>query len=163
MERTLNLLRCRFPHLSYTESNTFYWSPETKEIFYATNAAGNSATWSLLHETSHGLLEHRAYRTDLELLQLEMVAWERAKVLAAELSLPIDDTHIQDCLDTYRDWLHARSACPGCGSQTLQQPNFCYKCYNCHAAWKVTPSRFCRTYRSLKDEEEQYIAADLKS
>lgn len=148
MEHTVSLLQKRFPQLSYSESNTFYWSPETKQVFYSPQIKDASSVWSLLHETSHGLLEHCSYRTDLELLRLEMAAWERAKELAAELNIKIDNGHIEDCLDTYRDWLYARSTCPRCGNQSLQQPKFRYKCYNCHTMWKVTPSRFCRTYRN---------------
>jgi hypothetical protein len=61
----------------------------------------------------------------------------------------IDEEHIQNCLDTYRDWLHKRSTCPRCDSHGLQTSEQ-YKCYNCRAVWRVGNERFCRAYRSLQ-------------
>lgn len=108
--------------------------------------------WSLLHETGHALLDHTSYKADFELLRLEVEAWERAKLLAADLDVAIDEDHIQDCLDTYRDWLFKRSICPQCNTKCLQQGDFVhYRCFNCHTVWRVSSSRFCRAYRSTKN------------
>ena len=151
MEHTIKVLLARFPHLKYKEGSVFCWSPETKQIIYTTKSKEPSPVWSLLHETSHALLEHTGYKTDFELLRLEVAAWEEAKKLASELGLSINEDHIQDCLDTYRDWLYARSICPYCNNKSLQQENLRhYYCFNCHAVWKVTTSRFCRAYRSMQ-------------
>ena len=144
-------LQAKFPHFSYRPGKSFSWSPETKEIFYDDNKPDVSRAWSLLHETGHALLEHNYYDADLELIKLEIAAWEKAKEIAADMGITIDEDHIQDCLDTYRDWLYERSVCPRCNNKSLQQENIeHYQCFNCHMLWKVTPSRFCRTYRSTK-------------
>lgn len=144
-------LQQRFPHLSYRPGKSFSWSPETKEIFYDTSKPAASRTWSLLHETGHALLEHNCYTADLELIRLEIAAWEKAKLIAQDLDIVIDEDHIQDCLDTYRDWLYQRSVCPRCNNKSLQQEDVShYQCFNCHMVWKVTPSRFCRAYRSTQ-------------
>ena len=151
MEQTLSQLKVRFPNLIFRKGAVFCWSPETQEIVY--NPAGDEQTapWSLLHETSHALLNHTTYGTDFELLRLELTAWERAKELAYELAITIDENHIQDCLDTYRDWIYSRSICPRCGAKSLQQSDLKrYYCFNCHEVWQVTPSRFCRAYRATK-------------
>lgn len=154
MDQTLNTLRQRFPQISFREGTTFFWSPETKEVHYDPSAASENGTWSLLHETSHALLEHISYKTDFELVRMEVLAWEKAKKLAAELGVVIDEDHIQDCLDSYRDWLYSRSICPRCANKSLQQADLRhYRCFNCHEAWQVTPSRFCRAYRATKRAE----------
>jgi hypothetical protein len=104
-----------------------------------------------LHETGHALLGHTSYQADFELVRLEAAAWERAKSLALSLDMTIDEGHIQNCLDTYRDWLHKRSLCPSCGTQSLQQGDFVhYRCHNCHTKWRVGTDRFCRAYRQTK-------------
>lgn len=151
MDRTLKQLKARFPNLVFSEGKTFYWSPETREVVYNPAGGKRTASWSLLHEASHALLNHTTYSTDFELLRLELAAWEYAKELAKDMRISIDENHVQDCLDSYRDWIYARSICPRCGSKSLQQNDLRrYYCFNCHEVWQVTPSRFCRAYRATK-------------
>jgi hypothetical protein len=145
-------LQASFPDLHFTPGPQFSWSPETGEIFYKAASTGKTAAWSLLHETGHALLGHQNYQADFELIRLEIAAWERARQLAADLKLTIDEGHIQDCLDTYRDWLYKRSICPDCRTKCLQQGDFVhYRCFNCHKVWRVSSSRFARAYRSTKN------------
>lgn len=152
MEALLAKLQAEFPGLRFRAGRQFYWSPETSEIFYEAKAHGKQATWSLLHETGHALLKHTSYQADFELLRLEVAAWERARHLGRNLCIAIDEDHIQNSLDTYRDWLYKRSICPNCTTKCLQQGDFVhYRCFNCHTTWKVTASRFCRAYRRSKD------------
>jgi NADH pyrophosphatase NudC (nudix superfamily) len=165
MQELIDTLAAKFPKLRFTPGQQFYWSPETGEIFYEAKARGKQATWSLLHETGHALSGHISYQADFELLRLEIDAWERARQIAAELGVTIDEDHIQNSLDTYRDWLHKRSICPSCGTKCLQQGDFVhYRCFNCHIVWKVTASRFCRAYRRRKDVPQPaslHLATDL--
>ena len=149
MKELISALKKRFPELKFLAGKQFSWSPETSEIFYIRGAKDEQSQWSLLHETGHALLGHTAYKSDFELLQLEVAAWEKAKELARLLDIKINNDHIEDCLDTYRDWLHKRSICPNCHTQCLQEDNFThYRCHNCHTRWKVSKNRFCRAYRS---------------
>ncbi|HVV25769.1 MAG TPA: hypothetical protein VHC21_01945 [Candidatus Saccharimonadales bacterium] len=148
MQALLKTLGERFPELRFRAGEQFSWSPDTGEIMYKAAAAGQKARWSLLHETGHALLGHHAYGADFELLRLEIDAWERAKLVAKEVGVTINEDHIQDCLDTYRDWLYKRSICPNCGTKCLQQDDFVhYRCFNCHTTWRVSASRFGRAYR----------------
>lgn len=152
MEALIAELQSRFPDLRFTPGKQFYWSAETGEVSYEAQAKSRRAKWSLLHETGHALLEHSSYRGDFELLKLEMAAWEKARELGADLGITISEDHIQNSLDTYRDWLHKRSICPTCSTKCLQQGDFVhYRCFNCHTVWKVSPNRFCRAYRRSKD------------
>lgn len=151
MQKLIDQIHISYPELTFTAGEQFCWSPETREIFYKAKATGERATWSLLHETGHALLDHTTYAADYELVRLEVAAWERAKELASDLGLNIDEDHIQDCLDTYRDWLYKRSICPTCSTKSLQQGDFVhYRCFNCHTKWRVGTSRFCRAYRATK-------------
>lgn len=136
------------PHVTFVEGKSFYWSPPNRQISYKRGAEGPTAAFSLLHEVGHALLDHKHYRVDFELLELEVAAWEEAKRIAPSYRIAIDEDHIQDCLDSYRDWLYRRSICPTCTTKALQQDDQpLYRCFNCHATWRVAPSRFCRPYR----------------
>jgi hypothetical protein len=145
MQDLLPKLQKRLPSVSFEAGDTFCWSPTQDKLIY--NPASKHAKWSLLHETAHALLGHKAYNHDVELLLLEVEAWETAKQLGEELGEDIHEDHIQDCLDTYRDWLHQRSTCPRCGCVSLQLTAAQYQCHNCVAIWNVSASRFCRPYR----------------
>jgi hypothetical protein len=148
MDELITTLQGKFPRLKFTAAKQFYWSPETGEIFYRQGAREQEAEWSLLHETGHAALEHQSYQGDFELLQMELEAWERARQLGREIGIKISEDHVQDCMDTYRDWLYKRSICPGCGTKCLQQDDHeYYGCFNCHTVWRVSASRFCRAYR----------------
>ena len=147
----LEQLQSRYPNLHYVAGTRFCWSPTTHEIMYDLNRDDEAATWSLLHETGHALLDHQSYLADFELVRIEMAAWQKARQIADDIGIVISEEHIQDCLDTYRDWLFKRSICPTCSTRALQQSDYVhYRCFNCHTTWKVTPSRFCRAYRSTK-------------
>lgn len=148
MQPTINQIKDLYPKLKFKAATQFSWSPETGEIIYLRGSKGQNADWSLLHETGHALLGHKNYRSDYELLLLEVAAWDKAKEIAAKMAIEIDEDHIQDCLDTYRDWLSKRSICPNCGTQSIQQgESVHYRCHNCHTTWQVTANRFCRAYR----------------
>lgn len=148
MHTLLTKLPSDFPGLAFVAGHDFRWSPQTQTIIYSQATEDETmAAWSLLHEVAHALLGHTNYRSDFELLQLEAVAWYKAAELAQNYGYKIDSDHIQDCLDTYRDWLHQRSTCPRCGTTSLQASARQYHCHNCSTGWTVTASRFCRPYR----------------
>jgi hypothetical protein len=134
--------------VKFKSSDSFYWSPENNEISYNEKLIDKSSgKWALLHEVAHAKLKHTTYKSDLGLLKLEVEAWDEAKNIGKSFKIHIDDNHIQDCLDTYRDWLYRRSKCPNCGVVCLQISPTNYRCHNCHTVWAVSASRFCRPYR----------------
>jgi hypothetical protein len=151
MKRLLLALHEAYPKIKLTPSDSFYWSPENNEVFYIEGADNEIARWSLLHEVGHALSKHHTYDADYMLLRLEVEAWDKAKEISPIFVQSIDEDHIQNCLDTYRDWVYKRSVCPNCSTKCFQGSDFKhYKCFNCHARWRVTPSRFCRTYRTTE-------------
>jgi len=148
MKKLLNRLRIDHPDIVFVAGKQFYWSPASKQITYAQEALQERVgIWALLHELSHAILGHENYETDFELLMLEVSAWKHAQNLAIKYGHIIDVDHVQDCLDTYRDWLDQRSTCPLCGNTSMQQNSRLYRCFNCASEWQVTASRFCRPYR----------------
>ncbi len=148
MQALLGKLREMLPHVIFEPGEAFFWSPEHSRITYkAFSTEKPQHTWALLHEASHALLGHKSYQKDLDLLLLEVEAWKKAKELAKRFGIVISEDHIQDCLDTYRDWLHQRATCPRCSTVSLQVSTREYRCHNCLAGWSVSASRFCRPYR----------------
>jgi hypothetical protein len=135
-------------NVTLLSGDTFLWSPKDRTVVYdPVKLSTDIGQWSLLHEIAHATLQHQTYESDFELLQLEVAAWKEAKQLAATFHRDIDDKYVEDCLDTYREWLHQRSTCPTCGSVGLQHDPREYRCHNCLSTWHVSQSRFCRPYR----------------
>lgn len=148
MKSLLERLKADYPDIAFIEGDAFYWSARDKSVTYAVvSTQPEIALWSLLHEVSHGILGHTDYESDFELVNLEVAAWRHAGKLSKTYGIAIDPEHIQDCLDTYRDWLHRRSTCPNCSVVSTQTDSRTYQCYNCKAVWHVSNSRFCRPYR----------------
>jgi hypothetical protein len=132
---------------SFVPGQVFKWSPRESTIYYQPTG---EVSWSLLHELGHALLGHHDYASDLELLKIELAAWERAKQIGADYGVVIDQDHIEDCLDTYRDWLKKRATCPECHTVTTQNSLNSYLCFNCDASWSVPSSPLCRVVRIKK-------------
>lgn len=149
MEWLVSKIRQDHPKLVFSSGHSHCWSPEQGEISYSGKEEPYGIE-SLLHELGHARLAHHSYRSDLELLQKEVDAWAEATQMAQVYQVALDQDHIQDCLDTYRDWVHKRSACPRCNNTGLQDDKGAYICVNCEYSWDVTSSRFCRPYRRSK-------------
>lgn len=154
MKNLVNTLSKDFQNIDFVSGEQFYWSPSTNQIYYSNkiDSSPEVGAWSLLHEVGHALLEHKNYHSDFELLLLESAAWQKACDIANNYNIVIDPSHIQDCLDTYRDWLHKRSTCPMCSVKNFQSSPTEYKCANCNATWNVTIGKFCRPYRKNSDK-----------
>jgi hypothetical protein len=156
MEKLLKELAILVPGVTCEPGLAFCWSPRQQVITYrAAPHPTELDEWALLHEAGHAQLGHKTYNSDLELLLLEVAAWEKAIETAASLGVVIDEEHIQDCLDTYRDWLHQRSNCPVCKNTCLQVSASTYRCHNCTTEWRVSTSRFCRAYRRRQSSAKE--------
>jgi len=138
-------LETDFPHLSFTAGDRFSWSPSAHTVFYDKSDMENESI--LLHELAHGVLEHRKYSKDVELLSLESAAWEKAVEISASYDVTITDDTVQDHLDTYRQWLHARSTCTQCEATGYQSGKGEYTCVACSYTWRVNEARICALRR----------------
>jgi len=144
-------IRSDFPEITFVESSRFSWHAGNRHIAYSPIALQDErSVWALLHELGHAQLMHADYTTDIELLQLEVAAWVKAHELAERYDITIDQNYIEDCTDSYRDWLHVRATCPSCYCRAFQRGKHTYHCHNCQAEWRVTRSRLCRPYRKRR-------------
>ncbi len=111
---------------------------------------------ALLHEIAHKKLGHFDYKYDLELLEMEKEAWEEVKRETTESGLPLDEKHIEECLDTYTDWVNRRATCPCCHTFGLQKANNVFKCIECETKWKVNERKDRRVVRkTIKNKKVQ--------
>ena len=132
-------------HLTLTQGEMFGWDHTACAITY--NAAAPHAAAYLLHELGHALLKHTGYRYDIELLKMERAAWDEAQRLATTYSAAISPDTVEGHLDTYRDWLHARSTCPNCTATGYQTGSQTYSCPACSQEWRVNEARSCELKR----------------
>lgn len=142
----LSQLSSHLPEVTFTESDHFAWSPATSTISYDPSADG--AIWQLLHETGHAICQHANYKRDIQLLGYEVDAWTAAQQLATEMNITIPDDIIEEHIDTYRDWLHARSQCTACAQTGIQTSSDTYRCLHCPTTWRVNDSRQCGLRRT---------------
>jgi hypothetical protein len=148
MPSTLSLLpklEKDYPQLVFAPGERFAWSPDAQTVFYDKSDLTNTSL--LLHELAHGLLGHHDYSKDIELITMETEAWDKALELATRYSVDITDETVQDTLDTYREWLHARSTCPECEATGYQSGKSEYTCVACAHAWRVNEARICALRR----------------
>jgi hypothetical protein len=146
MNELVPKLQQTYPDITFIKGEVFHWSPKNKQVTYPTSEAPKD-NLSLLHETGHALLKHTSYTSDMQLLKKEVAAWQKAVQLAPEFGVEIDNNYVQDCLDSYREWIHKRSSCPACSHKGIQRDPDTYLCLNCKTTWHVTIERFCRPYR----------------
>lgn len=137
-----------YPMIDFHSCDNFCWSPKKQQICFNKNSlANNKGNWTLLHELGHAIAGHNNYIYDLELIEIESSAWTIAQELAETYNIQIDQNYIQNCLDSYRDWLHLRSTCPKCNFLNIQITPIIYRCINCEHHWQVSSSKLCRPYR----------------
>lgn len=146
MENLLVKLRQDYPEFKFEEASIASWSPQLKQVSYS-RSVDQEGIWSLLHELGHAIHNHQNYTSDINLVRMESDAWEKALEISNAYDIAIDNEHLQECMDTYRDWLYKRSTCPYCKAHGLQRSKAIYCCLNCQATWKVSDARFCRCYR----------------
>ena len=138
-----------FDDIVFEVSDDFRWLPAQKTVQF--DPQDPYVTERLLHEMSHSLLGHSSYSRDIELIGMERDAWHHAKtVLAPRFGLTLAPSVIDEDMDTYRDWLHARSTCPTCGATGLQTGTGEYTCVTCRGAWRVNHAIGCQLRRYKK-------------
>ncbi len=142
--------KSKLPEVTFKAGAHFAWSPKNTTITYVKDSSNEpSNAYALIHEIAHAELGHDSFSDDFGLLALEVAAWSKAKDLATSVNVTIDEEYVQDCLDTYRDWLHARAKCPTCGVVSLQVNEGTYSCFNCKTSWTVPKSQACRVSRRI--------------
>jgi hypothetical protein len=135
----LSRLKADYPDITFVVGDDFKWSKTRRELTVTLNKGGELY---MLHELAHALLGHADFDLDIELLKQEREAWDHVRAsLAPRYGVTTDDDLIEDALDTYREWLHARSLCPSCGLTGLQTKTSTYVCINCRCSWRPNDAR----------------------
>lgn len=137
-------LSADYPSFRFVSSATPHWNQAEHTIYY--NADGATT----LHELGHALLGHQSYGQDIELIQMERAAWNKALCLAPKYGVRISTEDVEAALDSYRDWLYKRSLCPTCGQCGVQSHvDHCYTCPNCHSRWRASSGKNKRLRRNI--------------
>ena len=145
----LTQLQTDFSKYTFAPSDHFQWSPHENIIYFVeSDSDERQGLWSLLHEIGHAELTHESFINDLDLVKKERAAWSKALEISKAYEIDIDPEYVEDCLDSYRDWLKARATCPECSTVTNQTSSTTYHCFNCGCEWKVSPSQTCSIRRS---------------
>lgn len=132
-------------NLTFSHADDFGWNHSARTIFY--NPKEPNAPAYLLHEYGHALLSHDSHIRDISLIAMERAAWDEAVRMAPHYHVTIDNDMVESALDTYRDWLHARSACPTCATAGVQIQHDIYRCLACQTQWRVNDARACALRR----------------
>ena len=139
-----------FPDQTFIAGRYFMWSPSSKTITFDERRLGsNNGRLALLHEIGHARLGHRIYKYDMELLRMEMEAWDVARQLAPALGVSINEDHISSTIASYDEWLTKRATCPDCGNFSLQRGRDAYACFACGAQWVVNWRKDRRVKRTV--------------
>ena len=140
----LKQLQSDFAEISFVRDKANLWSPQTREIYYRQPLS----KYSILHELGHALQGHTDYTLDIQLLKMEADAWRKAQQLATNYGLKIPAKYINDCMNTYKDWMLSRAKCPDCDLVGLQAANtLTYNCCNCSLSWSVPLETKCLVRR----------------
>ena len=143
----LKELHKAYTGITYAAGDSFMWSATEHTVYYPARSHTKTFPYSLLHETGHALLVHNSFKSDIDLIKMERDAWDKACEIAPRFDIDIPGDFIESCMDTYRDWLYARSLCPHCKQCGIQTASTEYTCVFCRAKWKVSKSRLCKVTR----------------
>jgi hypothetical protein len=145
MQKLFNSIQEDNPSINFEPGDRFFWNPHSSTVFFVEDEIHElNGIWSLLHELGHAKLNHKSYRDDLQLLMMEVGAWSEAKNIAGKYNVAIEERHIEKCIDSYRVWLHQRSRCIDCKTNSLQLNKTTYKCHNCGTSWTVPETAVCQ-------------------
>ena len=144
-----------FPQFEFISGKFFMWSPHASVVVYdKRRCKQNDGKIALIHEIGHALLGHKLYRYDMELIKMEMDAWDQVRRLAPKYGLSIDEEHIARCIATYDEWLTKRATCPDCQNFSLQKGRDVYGCFACGSVWEVNWRKDRRVTRRVVERYE---------
>ena len=139
----------QFPELRFEQGESLCWNPTKKSITHPGKDSLDTI-YGLIHEIAHAKLTHSSFLHDIELIKMEREAWNLACEIAQDkFDIKISGEYIEDCLDSYRDWLYRRSLCPRCALSGFQVNSHEYSCPHCLIDWNVPVSRLCTVKRQI--------------
>lgn len=141
-----------FPDQNFIPGRFFMWSPLARSITYDTRRINTAnGKIALIHELGHARLGHRVYKYDMELLKMEMDAWDVVRQMAPDFGLAVDEAHISRCIASYDEWLSKRATCPDCSNFSLQKDRNSFGCFACGSKWDVNWRKDRRVKRTITE------------
>ncbi|HSX14446.1 MAG TPA: hypothetical protein VLE72_00860 [Candidatus Saccharimonadales bacterium] len=132
------------------------YSPKAQTITYdPKRLKRNDGKIGLLHEIGHAYLGHKYYTYDMQLLTMEMDAWDFVRRMAMTYSIKIDEAHINRCIASYDEWLSKRATCPSCDNFSLQSGRHSFSCFICGSRWTTNQNQLSRVKRTVIDNFER--------
>ena len=122
-------VRGDYPAVRFVKGARFSFRPPRTVVFC--DDSGDAAPLLLLHELGHFLTGRYSFKTEVERLKIEVMAWEKARELAPLYGVFVDEELMESELDSYRDFLHQKSRCPDCGLTRFQTPDRVWHCPRC--------------------------------
>ena len=129
-------IRGDYPEVRLVNGKRFSFRSPRTVVFVDTNKGSevDSAPLLLLHELGHFLTGKWDFKTEVERVKIEVMAWEKARELAPSYGVFADEDLIEAELDSYREFLHQKSRCPDCGLTRFQTPDKIWHCPKCDMA-----------------------------
>lgn len=138
-----NTLREDFPQFTFIEGVVSHWSPVKQTVFHQP-INSHEDTYSLFHELGHAVCGHTDFEQDISLVRMEREAWEAGQKIAKKYGFTISTEYVENALDSYRDWMYARSRCPACNNPGVQKKaTGFYTCLLCGTPWRANDARQC--------------------
>ena len=138
-----------YPQFSFVESTVSHWSPADQTIYYHSLKTTSDLS-TLFHEFGHANVGHTGFDQDITLLRMEREAWIAAVDVAAHYGHIIDEDTVENAIDSYRNWLYARSRCPACHNPGIQnKTSSAYTCPLCNTNWRANDARQCGLKRYM--------------
>jgi len=139
-----------FTDLQFEPANFFLYSSSQEIVYYnPQKLQTNIGRLNLLHEISHSLLGHTDYDYDIELLIMEVKAWDKTRELAPQFKVKIDESYIRQCIQSYDQWVSLRATCPSCKNFNFQHSKSEFRCFNCQTRWQVNSRKDKRVTRTI--------------
>ncbi len=147
--KVLDKLIAFYPDVKFISGKIFSYNPEKRSINYPAKVNNvKKSIYALLHEVGHYACNHVSYDHDLDLLEKELEAWRKARQIASELDINISDKYVDNCLNSYRDWLHQRSQCQLCSNpaaiKSYSDNKFLKHCLICNQSELVEIYSLCK-------------------
>ena len=146
-----------YPEVKFVAGGYFMYSPAEDLVVYDLDRlTQNDGKLALLHEIGHAKLGHKMYKYDIELLSIEVAAWDYVRENAQNHAIQLDEDHISACIASYDHWLVKRATCPECQNFSLQRGRDFYGCFLCGTQWTVNWRKDRRVKRTRHSEQKEY-------
>ena len=133
-------IKDQFLEYDFQEQSYYGFDSNKKKVYFIAKTDQEPENPLLLiHELAHAELGHLDYQSDLELVLIEIKAWDKARAICQDIEVEYDPRLRDACIQTYIDWYKLRGTCPNCDTLCINKHQK-YNCYQCLTSWEVSSS-----------------------